>query len=89
MQKPIWIAGCIVSPSTEAFTVLAVERLAKPTDTPVFGVRRRFPDAAAASATQADLSVHSADESSTATALRSVVLMSQNSSQVTQYASMG
>ena len=31
------IAACIVSPSMEAFTVLAVERLAKPTDTLVFG----------------------------------------------------
>jgi hypothetical protein len=30
-----------------------------------------------------------ADESSAATATRSLVLMSQNSSQVTQYASMG
>jgi hypothetical protein len=45
--------------------------------------------AEATSVTQAALSVHSVDESSAATALRSVVLMSQNSSQVTQYASMG
>ena len=45
--------------------------------------------AEATSLTQAALSVHSVDESSAATALRSVVLMSQNSSQVTQYASMG
>lgn len=76
----------------EAFTVLAVERLAKADRQPgVWGVVV-FQGASTTwrqLVTQAAFAVHSVDESSAATALRSVVLMSQNSSQLTQYASMG
>ena len=80
-------------------TVLAIGRLAKPTDAPVFGALS-FPDARRLRSVDQRGALRrgvvpdhrapgSADESSAATAMRSVVLMSQNSSQATQYASIG